>query len=97
MARKVAFVFLIYFILLILFIAATWFKFLNNGGGEIADSIFLMFLAVVTIYYFIFTNWTYVLFKKSANTESYSPKVELVSIFIFGILSSVYLLLKVYN
>jgi len=97
MTKKVASIFLIYFILLMIFIAATWFKVLYNGSGEMADSIFLIFLVIATIYYFIFTNWTYVLFKKSSNNKSYSLEVQLVCIFIFGILSSLYLLLRIYS
>lgn len=85
--------FLIYFSLLGLFIVATWVKCIYNVsifGGEMGDTFFIGALFFVSVYYGLFSYWTYSVSKRP---DAYSVRVQLTLIFLLGICSSTVALL----
>lgn len=61
-----ALVFLVYFSLLGVLGFVIWVNFiinLSSDGGEMADSIFQIFLTIATIYYGVMLVWTYSLYR----------------------------------
>jgi uncharacterized membrane protein len=90
-------IFLIYFLVLVVLIFATWIKFVTNVktyGGEMGDSYLLFALILITIYFAIFTAWTYRVAKK---TNTISIRIKLLFIFLFGVCPSAICLLFFLN
>jgi hypothetical protein len=95
MIKKTALIFLIYLFLLTVYIIVCWIKYFRDGGGEMVDGLYAIILFIATIYYSGLTVWTYKLFKSNFVSIT-SPLVQLTVILIFGVFSSLYLLIKVY-
>lgn len=96
--KTVALTFLILHLAILLFICATWYKYNKNvseHGGEMADGIFAIILFVATVYYFGFTVWTYLIYKKTQQNEG-GVQSQLVIIFVFSILTTMFLFYKMY-
>ena len=88
--------FLIYFILLLLFIAYLWVKFsIEDSGADDTAGLYALLLISVTIYYFIFAFWTFKIFISNFSNLK-SSGIQMVIIFLFGILSSLCILIKIY-
>ena len=97
-AKQTALIFLIVHFLILLFICATWYKYNSNVskyGGEMADGIFAILLFIATIYYFIFTVWTYRVYKRANETLKFA-ELQLGLIFVFSIVTAIGILLKLY-
>ncbi|HCS20926.1 MAG TPA: hypothetical protein DIW47_10280 [Bacteroidetes bacterium] len=79
-----------------LLVCSAWFWFNSNSsenGAEMADSYLFMLLLLATIYYFSFAVWTYRVYKNDAVKFA---GLQLGLIFIFGILTAITILLRLY-
>jgi|SRR6185295_4254787 len=98
--KKLTLTFLLYFFFLGVFGLWTWIKYTRdvsqNGGGEMADTIFLLGLIVATVYYGLITIWTFRLYRQRKSNKS-GTTIQLTAIFFLGICSSLYGLYKIYN
>lgn len=94
--KKIARLFLIVFSLIVLLVCSAWFWFNNNvsgNGAEMADSFLFMLLLLATVYYSSFAVWTYRVYKYEAVKFA---GLQLGLIFIFGILTAMAILLRLY-
>jgi hypothetical protein len=91
--KKIAFGFLIYFILVLILICFTWLRFNLNiakSGTDVFDGIFMWILWFSVVYFFILTVWSYRLFK-AVNYDYLSFKIELVLLLLLGIIPLLYI------
>lgn len=97
--KTIALTFLVLHVAILIFICATWYRYNRNVaefGGEMADGIFAIVLFIATIYYFGLTVWTYSIYKKAQQNKG-SAKSQLMIIFVLGILTTMFLLYKIYG
>ena len=95
--KTVALTFLIFNLAILLFICVTWYNYNHSvfDYGEGTGGIFVIALFIATFYYFGLTIWTYTVYKKTQQNQS-SVKLQLVSIFILSILTTMLLVYKIY-
>ena len=96
MIKRIALIFFIFFLLLLIFFAVTWYNYFNGSGVDFVGGIFQIGLILATIYYFIFTVWTYRLLRSNLNSAR-SATIQLVSIFVLGVASGLGILTMLYR
>ena len=95
MQKKVAIGYFIFFLIALIFFSLCWYNFFKDEGPSDFNGLFLFMLIVATIYYFAFMTWSYYLIYKEYDDVKII-NIQFVFIFIFGIITFLFLMAKLY-